>query len=474
MVDKTKQLARNTAILAFGKIFTQLTGFLLLPLYTAHLSNEEYGLVDLFASYAALIAPVIALRLEIAIFRWLVEARGDEQKTAAVILNALQLVFAAAITFSALFFAINIWADIPYAALLYLYVVSMALQGIAAQIARGLGKTKLFVAANVTTGLSTAAISVILILIFNMRIEGMLIGSIAGFVIGIVFVLLPLKLRRIVKHAYSERALRRNLLRFSIPMIPNSVSWWIVNVSDRTIISSALGVAANGIYAVSNKFANIPHSIFNVFELSWAESAALHIDSKDKDEFFSSVFSAMSTVLASMILGVIATIPLVANIFIAPDFSTAILYMPVLLLGMYFDLLAKMYGAIYIAKKQTKKVLTTTLVSAALNIIVNIALITWFGLWAAAISTVVAYGAMVFYRHFDTKKYVAVKYKRGRFIGFGVLFLLVCLLYYSNIFLLNILNIVFVVFIAVILNWRFLKAGVRGLPGVFATKKKMS
>lgn len=37
------ELAKNTAVIAVGKIATQLVSFLLLPLYTAVLSTEDYG-----------------------------------------------------------------------------------------------------------------------------------------------------------------------------------------------------------------------------------------------------------------------------------------------------------------------------------------------------------------------------------------------------------------------------------------------
>ena len=46
-MNKKKQLAKNTIIIFFGKVCTQLISFFLLPLYTAYLATSEYGLVDL-------------------------------------------------------------------------------------------------------------------------------------------------------------------------------------------------------------------------------------------------------------------------------------------------------------------------------------------------------------------------------------------------------------------------------------------
>ena len=46
-MSKEKQLLKNTAIVSIGKIATQLITFFLLPVYTAVLTTEEYGIVDL-------------------------------------------------------------------------------------------------------------------------------------------------------------------------------------------------------------------------------------------------------------------------------------------------------------------------------------------------------------------------------------------------------------------------------------------
>ena len=48
----SKALFKNTGIIAIGQISTKIVNFLLLPLYTALLTTEEYGLVDLLTTYA--------------------------------------------------------------------------------------------------------------------------------------------------------------------------------------------------------------------------------------------------------------------------------------------------------------------------------------------------------------------------------------------------------------------------------------
>ena len=70
------------------------------------------------------------------------------------------------------------------------------------------------------------------------------------------------------------------MLKYSVPLVPNMLSWWIVNASDRMIISTILGIAQNGIYSAANKFSGVVSTLYSVFNLTWTESAALNIDQK--------------------------------------------------------------------------------------------------------------------------------------------------------------------------------------------------
>ena len=74
-MNREKELFKNTAIVGIGKISTQVITFFLLPVYTALLSTEEYGIVDLLNTLVMLLVPIISFQIEQAIFRYLVESR---------------------------------------------------------------------------------------------------------------------------------------------------------------------------------------------------------------------------------------------------------------------------------------------------------------------------------------------------------------------------------------------------------------
>ena len=75
-MSKGKQLLKNTIIVTIGKISTQLITFLLLPVYTAILTKEEYGVVDLLNTLVGLFLPIVTLQVEQGLFRYLIDYRN--------------------------------------------------------------------------------------------------------------------------------------------------------------------------------------------------------------------------------------------------------------------------------------------------------------------------------------------------------------------------------------------------------------
>ena len=112
----------------------------------------------------------------------------------------------------------------------------------------------------------------------------------------------------------------KQLLKYSIPMIPDYLSGWIINVSDRTIISIILGTAMNGIYTVSCKFSNILNSIFSIVNMSWQETASIHIKDNDRDNFFSSMMNNMVKIFSTIGIMMLVCIPLAFNIIIGKSY----------------------------------------------------------------------------------------------------------------------------------------------------------
>lgn len=451
-MNKNKELVKNTIIIFIGKFCTQFITLLLLPLYTHFLSTEDYGYIDLIQTYLTFFIPLILLKIDAGIFRFLIDARKSEEEKNKIITNGIFIMFVELIISTILFaVAVKIFS-IKYSILIVMNLISLSVLTFLLQIVRGIGKNKQYSFSSIIAAIVTIVLNLIFLVGFHKNGKYVLIASLISNIICTIYLLIVNKILKNVKIKYIDKKLIKDLLKYSIPMIPNELSWWIVHVSDRTIISYALGVAANGIYSVSCKFSNILSSIFNIFNLSWQESATLHINDTDKDEFFSNVINKVFNLFICFCIGILACLPFVFELLIKDSYREAYKYVPILLLANIFSVLIGLIGSIYVAKKMTKEVAKTTMIAAIINLTIDIALIKVIGIYAAAISTLVSYMLLAIYRYIDVQKYVKVKIPIKNIVVNSIIFILVVVLYLYNNIALNVINLLLCILYAIIVN----------------------
>lgn len=455
-MSKQVDLIKNTLIIAIGRIATQFIGFLLLPLYTYFLTPGEYGLVDLIVTYVTLLIPALTLQLEMASFRFLVDARKDAILRLKVISNIAYMFTPLLVGTILISGILGILFSFTYTVPILFAGFAIAIANICLQITRGLGDNKKFAIASIIIGLSTAITAVWFIALAGLKINGVLYSIGTANIIGAIYLVIKMRLYRYVKFGLRDKILQREILGYSTPLVPNGVAWWVINVSDRTIITIMISAAANGIYAVSSKYASIFSSLFGIFSMSWTESASMHINAKDRDKFFSSVYNAALRLFGSLGLVLISTIPFIFPTLVSESFNEAYLYVPILVVAAFFNAIVGLYSAIYVAKKLTKQVMNTSLVAAVVSIVLTIGLIPVFGLFAAAGATAIAFFAMAIFRHFDVRKYVTITYERRLFFVLPMLYIVVGTSYYLDMTWASLAGLIIASVATVILNLKAL------------------
>ena len=451
-MKKTSEYAKNTIILLLGKFVTQFMSILLLPIYTYYLSTSDYGLVDIIQTYISLLIPVLTLRFDSAVFRFLIDERENEKGKTVVITNVIISLLVQIIIFVIIYLVLGIFVDISYFLLIMFNIIAIMLSNILLQLIRGIGKNKEYAIACIITGITTLIVTLILIIGLKCGAESILIASILANFICSIYIVIKVNIFKYIQLTEVSKNKIKEIAKYSIPMIPNSLSWWIVNVSDRTIITYFLGTAINGIYTVSCKFSNALNSIFSIFNMSWQETASMHINDDDKEVFFSHMINRIFQLFISISIIIIACLPIVFDIIIGKEYRSAYQYIPILLFANIFNVLINLIGGIYVAKKLTKKISNTTIVAAIINICINLIFIKRFGLYAASISTVIAYVATSIYRYYDVKKFINIKLDKKKIIMSMMLFVIASFMYYINNKYLNILNIIICLLYLIFMN----------------------
>lgn len=430
-MGRGKTLVKNTAILTIGKICTQMITFFLLPLYTAVLSTEEYGTVDLLNTLVSLLLPIVTFQVEQALFRDLIEVRENEDKKKEIISTGIFSVIIQCIIYIIIFGIISPLVHNEYKIFLATNVVAYIFSSLMQQIARGLGDNKQFAIGSFVSAIITILTNIILLVPIKLGANGMLLGNMIGQVACALYLFVVLKLYKYCSFKEFKYNTLKRLWQYSIPLIPNAISWWIFNASDRVIVTMILGIGQNGILSAAHKFSTVYITLYNVFNMSWTEMISLHINDKDIKEFFNKMFDTVLRLFVAMGIGIIACMPFIYPIMINSKFEEGYYQVPIMILGSIFNVVVGLLSVIYVANKNTKAVANTSIVSATINIVVHLMLINFICLYAATISTFTAFFIMSIYRLYDIKKrYFKITIDKKMIIKTLLILLIILPLYY--------------------------------------------
>ena len=219
-----------------------------------------------------------------------------------------------------------------------------------------------------------------------------------------------------------NKKLLGSMLIYAVPLIPNSIMWWIINGSTRYLILFFVGAGANGLFAVANKIPSILSIATNIFSQAWQLSAFEEQDSSDKAGFYTSVFKNYYTVLfigASIIL--IITKPLIIYT-VGQQFSSSWKLVPFLLLASMYQSFSGFLGTTYTASLQTKGVFTTSILAAMVSFIANLVLLPIIGVYGAGIGTCLGFMSMWWIRLKDTKKIIGLSVNLKEYALLNIVF----------------------------------------------------
>ena len=137
----------------------------------------------------------------------------------------------------------------------------------------------------------------------------MLLATFMWKVLACIYIIFALHVWNYIKIRTFNRNVLGQICKYSIPLIPNQLSWWIIGMSDRIVVSWCLGISKNGIYAVANKFSALYITIYNIFHMAWVENVALYYKDKNNEKFVEDTINIVISLFFSICLFVIAIMP---------------------------------------------------------------------------------------------------------------------------------------------------------------------
>lgn len=396
-------LLKNTLIFTLGNLATKLITFVLIPLYTNILSTNEYGIIDAVVTICTIVVPIITLNISEAVLRFNMDKGVNSNKITKI--GILILFFGSIFGLLLIPFCKQFKEISDIALLIYFYVISFASCQIFLSDLRGKELLVKYSFGNIINTVLIALFSIVLLKIYKLGVNGYLLAySVSYFITAIYALLVGDGYKSITENIDFIKI--KEMLKYSVVLIPNSFMWWIMNSSDHIMVTSMIGAAANGIYAISYKFPNLISTFASIFNQAWQYSAIREEGSIDEESYYNSTLERIIVIAMLIGLGILTFIKPFLKIYVASDYYDAWKYTPFLIVGCIFMTIGTFMSTSYTVHKDSMGFLISGTVGALLNVVLNYLLIPLLGVFGAAISTCSSYIVVFIFRVFHTRKYI--------------------------------------------------------------------
>lgn len=428
-MGRLKYLFKNTFLYSISTFSTKIISFLMVSFYTAVLSTELYGQIDIIFATIHLIIPVAALSINNSILRFSMDKETDKSN---IFLIGLIVTSIGSVVVILVSFGLN-WL-FEYAFLCGILIALEVFFLFFSEYIRGMGKNGIYVACNILLSALIAVLNLVFLGVINLEIRGYIYAYILSYLICCLIMIAYINPLRVLKRVAPEKIKNdsRVMLKYCVYLIPNSIFWWITNSSDKYMIVFFIGNAFNGIYSVSNKIPTIVTSVFQIFTQAWQLSAIKESGSENEGEFVNDVFKALFVMLSFVVSFLTLIIKPFMSVYVSEAYYSAWESGSILVMAGMFNILSSFVGIQYVVAKSNKMNMYTTLLGALVNIGLNAILIPMLKLNGAAIATCASYIVVLIVRLIDTRKYLVIQIKPIYIFLFLMLIAQIILLFVEN------------------------------------------
>lgn len=429
--NRSDYLIKNTIIFTMGNLGSKLISFFLVPLYTYALTATEYGVVDLIVTVGTVAVPVLTLNISEAVMRFALDKDADKKKITQIGTGILIIGMLLGLLIFPICHSFNKISQ--YSEFVYFYVVALSMSQLYLCDLRGKELLVYYSIGNVLNTFFIAALNILFLVVLKEGIEGYLKAYIIANILTAIYAIVVGKGYKSFNFSEIDKGLLARMAKYSIVLIPNSFMWWIMNSSDRIMVSSMISVAANGIYAVSYKLPTLVSTLTTIFNQAWSYSAIREEGTADESEYNNKIFKVLIGIVMLTGIGILTFAKPFLSVYVSKEYYIAWKYMPFLTVGCVYLTMASFMATSYTVHKDSFGYLFSGMFGAIFNIVMNFILIPLIGVYGAAIATCISYILVFVFRLFHTRKYIKYNIKNKEFLlGSIILFLSAALMYVDN------------------------------------------
>ena len=434
-MDKYKKLASNTLIFAIGTFSSKILSFLLMPFVTRMMGTGDYGSADLVQQTVNVLIPVVTLQVNSAALRFALDKAVDK-------------------------------SDV--------FKVGVSFRQLCQQFVRGSGHVKLYAIDGILATATTLAFTILFLGPFKWGVTGYIVAIIASDACSVVFYFVTAKLYRYINfNKLKDNSITSQMLKYCVPLIPTIILWWIINVSDRYMVTYFISSSANGLYTAASKIPNFVILFSQIFIDAWQLSAVDEYDQEGGRQFFTKVFRVYSGGIFAVASVLILLCQFITKILVAKSYYDSWQFVPILIIATTYSCIVNFLASIYMAEKKNVMSLVTAMSGAITNFVLNLVFIPRIGANGAALATVCAFLVVFVTRAIDTRRFIKIDFKLPVLLGETAVLVTqsILLLKYDGTIWVYIIEVLLVV-VMLLLNLKPIKELVNLILAKFLKKRK--
>jgi O-antigen/teichoic acid export membrane protein len=416
-------LLKSSGIYAISSLASPLIALVLAPFLTSVLSESDYGALIVLNTVIVLITGITQLGMISAVFRaynYDYESQQDRLKvlsTTVIILlfTSLPVTFIFILTapwIATLLLGSASFSDSIKVATLVVLIQNLSVPGLA--WLRADKRATFFSALSILNLLIALGATIFLVGSAHMGIIGALLATGIGYAFVVVCTLPLILIRAGLK---TRLDIIQNLVTFGIPLVFNTLSFWVLQLSDRYLLSRLGSLVETASYGVAYSLGNALNVVaLAPFVLAWPTAMFAIAKRDDAPHVFRLIFRWFSLALLFVACALAYVAMVVLDVLFPPAYHSATPIIPIIALSIVF------YGAYTVftvgtgIRRKTWYIAIAMTVAALLNVIINIILIPLYGSMGAALATLIAYVFLTIMMYIVNRRIYPLPFEIGIFI----------------------------------------------------------
>ncbi len=461
MKGQFKNVFKQSAIYSVGNLANKVIGFVLLPIYTDHLSIDDYGVLGLLETIGVILVAVLSFRIPTAMIRWCSDAKEEEEQQSILFTSFLGLLVIALLMNIFLYpfaekFALTCFDKVDYTIFFQLLFVSISIEllsKVPLEFLRFKEKASAFISINLFKLVVVLGLNIYLIVWLQWGIKGILVSNLVGH--SLVLLLTSKFLASNFSYRFNGKA-AKEMAYYGFPLVFSTLSAMLLSLADRFILPYFHEFGDLGIYNLGYKISSVTNVfLITSFQLGFLPIAFKRYKEPDFKPFISKVLTYFTLLVVMFTLFISFFSKEVIKTFASnTDYWDAFNLVPLIGFIFIFKAIQYIFTLGLHFTKNTKFNINIVLVGLMVNVVLNILLIPQYDYYGAIIASIISSFITLIYSYKLSMRFFPLEYELKKvawLIGFSLIFI-------SLLFLINPLDIVMRITIKISLLGLFLVA----------------